>query len=337
MNKPTEEQIQEVLAGTSTPEIARLVATWFATDEGTAYLSRSMDSDVEQIKLDYEELYISRDIPSEEMFARIRRNIRQKRIRRIAFRVAAVVIPFIVLAGLFVQVNMRVDLFGNSGYEEVYVAKGERLQMMFQDGTRAYINSDTRLKYPKKFALSSREVYLEGEAYFVVSKNPHRPFIVNLDGPAVHVLGTSFDVQAYPENKDITVCLDEGHVNLTLPSDKKYPLQPGEKLVYDKESERCTISRDTDTRFSSLWKTNVIAFKDAPLAEVVKVLNRWYDVSFKIEDKDAWNVYFTLTSENTLLEKVLRDLEKIAPLRFEYNEAGKEVIVTTKNKNPEKK
>lgn len=330
MNKPTEEQIQEVLAGTSTPETARLVAQWFATDEGTAYLSRSMDCEVEQVKLGYEELYVNHEIASDELFARIRRNIRRKRIRRITFRAAAVLIPFIVLAGLFVQLDKRVDLFGGSGYEEIYVAKGERLQMMFQDGTRAYINSDSRLKYPKKFAFSSREVYLEGEAYFVVSKNSRRPFIVNLNGPAVHVLGTSFDVQAYPENEDITVCLDEGHVNLTLLSDKKYPLQPGEKLVYNKESEHCTIIRNTDAHLSSLWKKNVIAFKDTPLSEVIKVLNRWYDVDFKIEDKAAWNVFFTLTSENTLLEKVLRDLEKISPLYFEYKEVEKTVIVTMK-------
>ena len=328
MNTPTEKQIQEVLAGTSTPEVARIVAAWFATDEGAAYLAKSMDRDAVQIKQGFEELYVNHEIPSEEMFARIRRNIRQKRIRRITFRVAAVLIPFVLLIGLFVQVNTRVDLLGDSGYEEIYVPKGERLQMMFQDGTRAYINSDSRLKYPKKFALSSREVYLEGEAYFVV-----RPFIVNLNGPAVHVLGTSFDVQAYPENKDITVCLDEGRVNLTLASDKKYPLKPGEKLVYNKESEHCTITRHADIHLSSLWKKNVIAFKDAPLAEVIKVLNRWYDVNFKIEDQSAWDVYFTITSENTLLEKVLGDLEKIAPLRFEYKEAEKEVIVTRKKED----
>lgn len=75
---------------------------------------------------------------------------------------------------------------------------------------------------------------------------------------------------------------------------------------------------------------NVIAFRDTPLSEVIKVLNRWYDVDFNIEDKTAWDVYFTLTSENTLLEKVLRDLEKISPLHFEYKEAEKEVTVTMK-------
>jgi transmembrane sensor len=89
-------------------------------------------------------------------------------------------------------------------------------------------------------------------------------------------------------------------------------------------------NRNTDAHLSSLWKKNVIAFKDTPLSEVIKVLNRWYDVDFKIEDKAAWNVFFTLTSENTLLEKVLRDLEKISPLYFEYKEVEKTVIVTMK-------
>ena len=192
------------------------------------------------------------------------------------------------------------------------------------------MNSDSRLAYPTVFKGKERVVSLEGEAYFVVSKNPARPFIVNLNGPAIHVLGTSFDVNAYPDNKNITVCLDEGHINLMLPSDKKYPVRPGERLVYTRDDDRCTISRNSDTRFSSLWKTNVIAFKDAPLAEVIKVLHRWYNVNFKVENQDAWNVYFTLTSENTLLEKVFCDLEKTAQLHFRYDEVEKEVTVTTK-------
>lgn len=330
MNKPTEQQIEEVLAGIASPDIADTVAHWFATEEGAAYLSASMDLDAEHIKPGHEELYVDHKIASQKMFICIRQNIRRKRMRRILFRAAAVLLPVVVLLGLFIQVESRVDLFGDSGYEEIYVPKGERIQMMFQDGTRVYINSDSHLKYPKKFGLTSREVYLQGEAYFVVSKNKQRPFIVNLDGPAIHVLGTSFDVQAYPENKDIIVCLDEGHVNLTLPSDKKYPLRPGEKLVYNKVSSQCTISGNANSSTSSLWKQNVIAFKDTPLAEVIKVLNRWYNVNFKVEDAAAWNVRYTITSENTLLEKVLHDLEKIAPLKFEYNESEKEVIVKSK-------
>jgi ferric-dicitrate binding protein FerR (iron transport regulator) len=269
-------------------------------------------------------------IPSKKILEQIRKNIRIKKLKRICFRVAAVLIPVVLIVGLYMQLNSKVDLFGTSEYEEVVVDKGERIQIMFQDGTKVYINSDSKLRYPKKFALNTREVYLEGEAYFVVAKNKNRPFIVNLSGPAIHVLGTSFNVQDYPENKDIVVCLDEGNINLTLPTEKKYPVQPGERLVYNKDNQQCTISKMNDMQRLSMWKQNVIVFKDTPLPEVIKILNRWYNVEFKVEDENVLKYVYTLTSDNTLLEKVLMDLEKIAPVKFEYNEDKKEVIVKMK-------
>ena len=79
-----------------------------------------------------------------------------------------------------------------------------------------------------------------------------------------------------------------------------------------------------------MWTDNVFSFKDTPLAEVVKVLNRWYNVNFKIEDEQASKYVYTLTSDNTILEKVLQDLEKIAPVKFEYDEVRKEVTVRMK-------
>lgn len=330
MNRPTDKQIEEVLAGIATPEDARLVAEWFTTEEGSDYLEVAMTRDSELIKNEVADLYVNHDIPSRQMLEQIQKNIRMKKLKRICFRVAAVLIPVLFIIGFYIQLNSKVDLFGTSEYEEVIVDKGERIQIMFQDGTRVYINSDSKLKYPKKFALNTREVFLEGEAYFVVAKNKNRPFIVNLNGPAIQVVGTSFNVQDYPENKDIVVCLDEGNINLTLPTEKKYPVRPGERLIYNKESNECTISRMDDMRRLSMWKQNVIVFKDTPLLEVIKVLNRWYDVDFKIEDERALTYLYTLTSDNTLLEKVLMDLEKIAPVKFDYNEDKKEVIVKMK-------
>lgn len=330
MNRPTDKQIEEVLAGIASPEDAKYVAEWFATEEGSDYLEAAMTRDSELIKNEFADLYVNHDIPSKKMQEQIRKNIRMKKLKRICFRVAAVLIPVVLIVGLYIQLNSKVDLFGTSEYEEVVVAKGERIQIMFQDGTKVYINSDSKLRYPKKFALNTREVFLEGEAYFVVAKNKNRPFIVNLSGPAIHVLGTSFNVQDYPENKDIVVCLDEGNINLTLPTEKKYPVQPGERLVYNKENKQCIISKMNDMQRLSMWKQNVIVFKDTPLPEVIKVLNRWYDVDFKVEDEQALKYVYTLTSDNTLLEKVLMDLEKIAPVKFEYNEDKKEVIVKMK-------
>lgn len=237
--------IEKVLNGIGTEEEARAVAKWLATREGEEYLSEQMDNKFEEIKEGYEDILVNHPIPSEKIFNKIETNIARKRLRKILFRCAAVLIPIALIFSLFQQLDSRVELFGEVDYEEVYVPKGERIQMMFQDGTRAYLNSDTRLKFPKKFGLSERKVFVSGEAYFVVTKNPRRPFIVNIDDMSIKVLGTSFNVHAYPEENDVTVFLDEGKIALTAPTKEQYILNPSEKLIYDKESRKCTITKNT--------------------------------------------------------------------------------------------
>lgn len=320
MNKPPEEIIDYVLNNTASKDDAILVAKWFSTPEGQKYLSMRMDSEYlfqgELFNIDQD------DILSEEIYEVIQKKIKRKRVKRIIFSAAAVIVPFVLLIYGALQLDTRVGLFGESEYQEIYVPKGERMQVMFQDGTKAYLNSDTRLRYPKKFGLTERIVYLEGEAYFIVEKNITRPFIVQADSATVQVLGTSFNVEAYPDNDNISVSLDEGKVNLQPISEKKrYALEPQEKLVFNKLSKSCVImAYEKNTDYSSLWKNDIIAFNNKPLDEVVKVLNRWYNVDFIISDNEALLYSYTLViAKETPLEKVLQDLEKVAPVRFYFD------------------
>lgn len=318
MDKPTNKQITDVLAGIATPEDAKEVARWFATEEGTGYVSKAFDRDAAAIRPDNAELYVPHPIPSEEIWANIGKQIHRRRFRRTITRVAAVLLPFILLAGLFYRVHTEVDIFGSDSYEEVYVPKGERLQMMFQDGTRVYLNSDTRLRYPKKFGLRKREMELSGEGYFKVAKDK-RPFVVDLDGPSVHVKGTEFNIQNYPESKIITVCLDEGKINMRLVSEKEISVRQGQEVIYDKENDECLILTDKDMHYESMWKQNIIAFKDTPWVKVEEELGRWYNVTFEVKDKIPQDLLITLISKQTALENVLRDLQKITPLAFVYD------------------
>ena len=146
MNRPTDKQIEEVLAGIASPEDAKYVAEWFATEEGSDYLEAAMTQDSELIKNEFADLYVDHDIPSKKILEQIRKNIRIKKLKRICFRVAAVLIPVVLIVGLYMQLNSKVDLFGTSEYEEVVVDKGERIQIMFQDGTKAV--SYTHLTLP---------------------------------------------------------------------------------------------------------------------------------------------------------------------------------------------
>lgn len=330
MNRPSDNQIEKVLAGLATPEEAREVAKWFATDEGSAYISNNFDADINFIPLEDADLLIDHSVPSDKMFQKINARIRSKLIRRWTFRAAAVLLPLVLILGLYLHLNTRVDIFGAGEYAEIYVPKGERMQMIFQDGTKVYINSDSYMRYPRKFGISERTVELKGEAYFVVAKNKNRPFVVNLNGPSIRVLGTSFNVEAYPENDDIKVNLDEGRINLKLLSDVEVPVSPGECVVYNKNTKSYRVNRNTDTGASSVWKSNVISFKDTPLDEVFSRLSRWYNVDFEVEDDIPSDLHITLVSRHTLIEKVLEDLVKISPLFFRYDEQSAKVYVSLK-------
>lgn len=328
MNKPSEEIINRVLEGLATTTEAKLVAEWFSTGKGQEYLSHRMEGEFPSIKEGYEELMTGHEIPSDEMFRIIIKHIRKKRLGRILFRVAAVVLPFILIMGIYYRLDSKVDLFGKTEYEEFYVPKGERVQFMFQDGTRAYVNSDSKIRFPKQFGLSDRTISIRGEAYFEVAPNKNRPFIVELEKGKIEVLGTSFNVDAYPEHKDIRVTLDEGKINLIPWTKENNILNPGEMVIYNKESGHCQIVKKDDANKISLWKKDVINFSNTPLSEVIERLNKWYDVEFIVEDKEVLIHSYTFTSDNTLLENVLRELEKIAPIRFIYKD--KAVIVRKK-------
>lgn len=330
MNRPSDNKIEKVLAGLATPEEAREVAKWFATDEGSAYISNNFDADINSIPLEDVDLLIDHSVPSEKMFQKINARIRSKLIRRWTFRAAAVLLPLVLILGLYLHLNTSVDIFGAGEYAEIYVPKGERMQMIFQDGTKVYINSDSYMRYPRKFGISERTVELKGEAYFVVAKNKNRPFVVNLNGPSIRVLGTSFNVEAYPENDDIKVNLDEGRINLKLLSDVEVPVSPGECVVYNKNTKSYRVNRNTDTGASSVWKSNVISFKDTPLDEVFSRLGRWYNVDFEVENDIPSDLHITLVSRHTLIEKVLEDLAKISPLSFRYDEQSAKVYVSLK-------
>ena len=328
MNKrPSDITIEKVLNGLASPDEARHVANWLSTEEGQKHLSEQMDKDWLTMPEGSEELYVGHAIPSDEMYEAIVRHINRKKRRRLWLQVAAVAIPFLFILGGFYYLNQQVDIFGTSEMCEIQTKKGERIQVVFQDGTKVYLNSGSKMTYPKQFGFSMRTVAFEGEGYFVVSANHNRPFMVQLDKAEVKVLGTSFNVQAYEEDENITVTLDEGIINFKSWTNEQNKMKPGESMRLDKRNGKLTNLEVIDTKPISLWKDDIISFKNASLNDVIKVLNRWYDVAFVVESQEAYSYSYTITSENTTLEKVLNDLERVAPVLFIYEQGVVKVRV----------
>ncbi|MBP1612948.1 MAG: fec operon regulator FecR [Bacteroidetes bacterium] len=325
MNSPNSRMVDDVLNGMGNEVEAEQLARWFATDEGQSYLSERIDKEYDMMNEDG--LSDFHSIPSEKMYHSICKNISRTTLRRKIIRRTAILLPVAAFIALLFYFNTQVSLFGEEDYQDVYVAKGEQLQVAFQDGTRVYLYPNSHLRYPIKFGLTERKVYLEGEGYFVVTKNPKRPFVVDLGKASVCVTGTSFHVQAYASGQHILVGLDEGKVHL-LCGEQRYLLHPGEDLVFDKKDNSCIIHRHQGESALTQWRNRQISFSNAPLKEVLAVLNLNYDAHFEVTDTVAYHYNYTFLVRKASLEEVLKTMEIISPVCFMR---GDTVQVTVKH------
>ena len=324
MKRPDEIILRRVLNETATPDEAAEVAAWFATNEGLAWLSAEFEADARH--LESGAMPPLPDIPGEELLQRIERILTRARRRRMLFRVAAIVIPCVLIVGLWANLNSHLGgaRFAGDEQQTVAAAVGERKEVIFQDGTRVFLNAGSTISYPERFGLSERRVHLDGEAYFEVAHNPRRPFIVETaDRAAIRVLGTEFDVKAYRTDETISVVLLQGSVEFSQGA-TSFLLEPSQRLVYDKQSGKGSILNLENAEQSILWSQNTICFRDTPMQEVITELERWYDVEFRVADPRVNDLTFSLQTPNLPLRELLDELENIAPIRCSLD---KEIVV----------
>ena len=197
-------------------------------------------------------------------------------------------------------------------YNTITVPRGGEYQLTLADGTQVWLNAETELKYPVAFADEVREVMLTGEAYFEVAKNVSRPFVVKAGQLDIKVLGTSFNVKAYPsETQQAT--LVQGKVEVCAGNYSR-KLQPGEQLNYSSEGPEI---RNVDVKAYTAWKDRRFVFNDDLLEEVIRKLGRWYDVEFILRDAEVREIRFTGNlPKYRNLDQVLNKLELTTHIRF---------------------
>ena len=308
--------INRVVAESASKEEAVGVVDWFSsTIEGQQYLSDMLDKDAYLMESEPNLGRSFTPLQSDNLYKKIDRTIYQKHYRKLFLRVAAVLLPVLLVSGLVFYLNNQTGIFTETTYSEVFVPKGEDARLFFQDGTEVFINADTRIRYPNKFGLKKREVFLEGEAYFNVTSNRSRPFIVHAQHTETEVRGTSFNVRAYGNSNTIEVVLDEGRTTFRV-HQNNFPMLPGQKIEYDKSTGRTTLRNLMNPSNASLWKKNIFHFYDTPLAEVKKELERRFDVQFHVQDPAVLNYSYTLTTKQPGIDGVLKELQKISPVKF---------------------
>ena len=232
-------------------------------------------------------------------------------------RVAAILfIPVLVLSAYF---------FMQTGKEKVRMVEvrtnpGVVSTFELPDGSKVWVNSDSRLSYGSRFNQKERVLSLEGEAYFEVTPDKDRPFIVETDELAVRALGTSFNVKSYEEEKDVSTVLMTGKVEVTSDYDRLV-LNPNERIVFNKQTGHMEKSTVENTGDYINWKYNALTFNGETFENIVHTLERYYNTRIVFESETLKKYRFTGTPGNTSLESILQILSLTSPLSYEVRDS----------------
>ena len=192
-------------------------------------------------------------------------------------------------------------------YNQVDVPQCGEYQLRLSDGSVVFLNSQTRLRFPVRFSGNTREVELVGEAYFEVTKDPDKPFIVHTHGQSITVLGTQFNVSAFENEEVIKTTLVTGKVRVGGKEMKEQVvLSPSEQLVFDKKSGQHKICR-VDVQDYIAWKDGQFRFRDVRLDEIMRSIERWYGVEVEYTDPETKAYVFGLNfGRHETIEPLLR-------------------------------
>jgi hypothetical protein len=192
------------------------------------------------------------------------------------------------------------------------VPKGGQFQITLSDGTKVWLNSNSSLKYPSAFSASERRVELKGEAYFEVSKNKQKPFIVETSLQKVEVLGTKFNINAYDDESSTQTSLAEGSVRVSCKNNTTL-LKPGQQSTL---TDQNIAVRSTNLDQVLDWKNGDFNFSNNNLKEIMRKISRWYNIEVIFEGPISQETYVAQISRKKRLNDVLRALQLSGSIKY---------------------
>lgn len=218
--------------------------------------------------------------------------------------------------------NHKVDPASKSNHiNQLVTPHGKTTRLTLPDGTIIYLNAGSRLIYPESFKSNIREVVLIGEAFFEVAQDSRRPFIVKTSDLQIKVIGTRFNLLAYPSDNIIEAVLTEGKISISRNEaglfEKPIELSPGQLASFDKRTAATQV-RNVDTDYYTLWTDGVYKFESLHLNRILKRLERYYNINFQYSDAMLGAIQISgkleLTDE---IEETLARVSLAAQVRFE--------------------
>jgi ferric-dicitrate binding protein FerR (iron transport regulator) len=207
-----------------------------------------------------------------------------------------------------------------SAINTIQTPKGGKYQIRLPDGSKVWLNSASTLSYPTTFAGNERKVQLKGEAYFEISPNKNVPFRVESENQIVEVLGTHFNINSYDDEDYVKTTLLEGSVKVILSSNpnevsKTRLLKPGEQSL-TKSSQSGIRIENVDTEKAVAWKNGYFKFRNTPIKEIMREIERWYDVELVYEGKIPSDEFTGFISNDVKISAVLKIMEESGGVRF---------------------
>ena len=336
MTKVKPHIIKRYLDGTGTKGDKEMIVSWFSNFETDTELRRFYKTYWDEMpvseKLDgYNEEHILgkiyHQIKIEESNAQVKsvKHGLTKRVLNILTRVAAVL--FVPLT-IFILLNKDrlATTDSNIAWSEIYAPMGTLIQFSLPDGSTGYLNAGSSIRFASVFKGKTRDVALNGEAYFDVVTNPQKPFVVSGKNIRVVAYGTSFNVDAYSEDLFNKVTLVRGKVEVLGENREGIEslgmLTPGQMCLFNNENLTAQFVQVDASKITS-WKDGKLVFINEPLGEVVKKLNRRYSVNIVINDEQLKNYSYLATFEDETLDQALQLLKLSAPIEIKEKEREK--------------
>jgi len=209
----------------------------------------------------------------------------------------------------------------------LYVPFGAKMRMELPDQSVVWLNAGSTLRYSSNFGKENRQLFLEGEAYFEVTKNPSKPFVVTTEQASIKVTGTKFDVKAYPEDGQLNVTLLQGSIHLTTiyQPHRELVLEPNQRAVVDKKENTVTI-KDVKGEQSSVWTQGQMIFDEEVFGQIIHRLEREYNVIINVTKPQLMNVHFYGNFRQAQTIEEIFDI-MTANNEFHYSKKGNKITV----------
>jgi len=277
---------------------------------------------------------------------------------------AAVILLLIgICSGLFFEINIQKRNQIPAGYTYVFSPRGQRTRVILPDQTKVWLNSESSLRYPVSYNQKTREVQIKGEAFFEVHKNPLKPFLVYANEIKVKVYGTSFNIKAFPNEKNIETTLIEGTLSITTQgkngkSGEEIFLKPNEKCIYNrtlalkiniptkvispkeviKESKTTPVvneptiilSKNINPEVEVNWKNGKLIFREETFGELAIKLERWYDTKIHFTDDKIKNYKFSGSFDKETVNQAFEALRLSSQQSFKYEISFRDIYLNTK-------